>query len=135
MHDKKLVHTTHIPVRWCDMDSFIHVNNSVFFTYFEIARIEWWRQAHPVGSSLQDAGPVLVTANCTFLKPVIYPETLLVNLYVGAGGRSSYECYYEIFSANDDSLKYAEGNTKVVWVDRKSGKSIPLPDYVRELLP
>jgi acyl-CoA thioester hydrolase len=130
-----LVHTSDIPVRWCDMDAFGHVNNSVFFSYFESARIEWWKKIVPKDLSFQDTGPVLINASCTFLKPVFYPETLVIQVLVGPQGRSSYECVYKIYSKNDDTVLYAEGATKVVWVDRKTGRSIPLPDYIGKHLP
>jgi acyl-CoA thioester hydrolase len=132
---RKFVHTTEIPVRWCDMDAFGYVNNSVFFSYFEIARIAWWVEAMPKDIHLRDVGPVLVNANCTFLKPVFYPENLLVNVFVGPPGRSSYECFYDITAKSDATVVYAEGMTKIVWVDRKLGKSLPLPDFILKHLP
>ncbi|MDR3491251.1 MAG: acyl-CoA thioesterase [Gammaproteobacteria bacterium] len=130
-----LVHTEDITVRWCDMDAFGHVNNSVFFSYFESTRIAWWRTIAPTNVDWQDQGPVIINAACTFLKPIIYPEKLIIQLFVGPPGRSSHECYYKIISQNDTSLCYAEGSTKVVWVDRKLNRSIPLPDYIVKNLP
>lgn len=131
----KLVHTIDIPVRWCDMDAFGHVNNSVYLSYFEIARISWWNTIKPEGISFQEVGPVVINAYATFFKAIIYPETLLVKLFVGPAGRSSYECYYEIFTTTAPDTLYAEGSTKVVWVDRHAERSIPLPDYMRQQLP
>lgn len=114
----KFVHSMELPVRWRDMDAFGHVNNSVFFSYFESARIAWWESITPEHISFQDTGPVVINAYCTFFKAIIYPETLFIKLYVGPAGRSSYECYYEIYSKENHELLYAEGSTKVVWVDR-----------------
>lgn len=130
-----LVHTTEIQVRWCDMDAFGHVNNSVYLSYFEMARIDWWHSITPKDLQFQDVGPVIVTANCTFLKAILYPETIIVSLFVGPAGRSSYDCFYKIHSKNQADVLYAEGTTKVVWVDRQLEKSIPLPDYIRKHLP
>jgi acyl-CoA thioester hydrolase len=130
-----LVHTTEMPVRWCDMDAFGHVNNSVYFSYFEIARVEWWHKAIPDNVHFNDMGPVLVNASCIFHKPILYPENLSVSLYVGPPGRSSYECFYEIRAQADSSILYAEGITKVVWIDRNTGKSVELPEYLRQHLP
>ncbi len=131
----KCVYTTEIPVRWCDMDAFGHVNNSVYLSYFEVARIDWWQSITPNDIHLYDVGPVIVTANCTFLKAIVYPETVLVKLFVGPAGRSSYDCFYQIYSQQHTDVLYAEGTTKVVWVDRQLEKSIPLPDYIRHHLP
>ncbi len=132
---KNLVHIIEIPVRWYDMDAFGHVNNSVFFTYFEQARISWWHSIVPADISFQDTGPVIINAHCTFQKAIIYPETVSVKLFVGSPGRSSYESFYEICSQKNNAILYAEGSTKVVWVDRKLERSIPLPDYIRKHLP
>ena len=80
-------------------------------------------------------GPVLVNASCVFHKPILYPEDLVVSLFVGPPGRSSYDCYYEIHAKSDNRILYAEGITKVVWIDRSTGKSVQLPEYLRRHLP
>jgi len=130
----KWVQTIEIPVRWADMDAFGHVNNSKFFTYFEQARITWWNSIFPANTSFAETGPVIINANCTFFKAIIFPETLLVKLFVGPAGRSSHECFYEIYSKTHETI-YAAGATKVVWVDRQLEKSIPLPDMLKNHLP
>jgi acyl-CoA thioester hydrolase len=117
------------------MDAYNHVNNSVYFTYFESARIAWWQSITPPTFSFQQQGPVIINASATFVKAIIFPETLLIKLYVGPAGRSSHECYYEIYSKNAPDVLYASGSTKVVWVDRTLERSIPLPDFIRQHLP
>lgn len=131
----KFVYAVSLPIRWSDMDDFGHVNNSVYLTYFEQARIDWWKSITPTDISFENTGPVIINAYCTFFNAITYPETLTVKLYVGPPGRSSYECYYDILSATQSELKYAEGSTKVVWVDRQLTKSVPLPEYIRKHLP
>ncbi|EKD53627.1 MAG: Thioesterase superfamily protein [uncultured bacterium] len=133
--NKKLVHSVEVEVRWGDMDAFGHVNNSVFLTYFEQARISWWQSITPPDISFTDTGPVIINAYCVFLKAITYPETVNVKLWAGPPGRSSYENFYVISSQKEDSILYAEGSTKVVWVDRKLERSIPLPDYIKNHLP
>ena len=49
-------------------------------------------------------------------------------------GRTSYTTYYDLLSAADHSIKYGDGTAVMVWVDRASGKSHPLPDYIRAVL-
>lgn len=137
MTEKKglLVHTVNIPIRWCDMDAFNHVNNSVYLSYFEIARLSWWSSIKPEDVIFDKTGPVIVNAHCQFLKAITYPETVSVKLSVGPAGRSSHECYYEIYSTNQPEQLYADGSTKVVWIDRELERSIPLPDYIKRHLP
>jgi acyl-CoA thioester hydrolase len=129
------VYALEIPVRWSDMDDFGHVNNSVYLTYFEQARISWWMSTSPPNIDFATTGPVIINASCTFYKAIVYPETVIVKLYVSPPRRSSYDCFYQIFSQSQPELLYADGATKVVWVDRAAERSIPLPDYMRRLLP
>lgn len=131
-HERKLLHTTRMPVRWGDMDFYGHVNNTVYFRFFEQARVEWIEHMEfPVDPS-RGEGPVIINASCTFLVPVNYPATVIVKVYAGAPGRSSVMTWYELFVEGDDRL-YAEGAAKVVWMDTRTNKSTPLPEKLRAL--
>lgn len=137
MSHKKLVHTMRMAVRWGDMDAMGHVNNTVYFRYFETARIAWLEQ---VGALPDPAatGPVLVNAQCSFLKQLTYPAEIEVSSHVGPPGRSSFEMTHEIRVVGVDGQAgalHAEGMAKIVWVDFTAGKSVSLPEEVRALLP
>jgi acyl-CoA thioester hydrolase len=128
----KLIYTTRIPVRWGDMDAYGHVNNTVYFRYFEQARCEWIEQMGFQVSPNEATGPVIINANCTFLAPVNYPATVVVKMYAGEPGRTSVMTWYELFVEGQDKL-YAEGAAKTVWMDNATGRSVPLPDAIRAL--
>jgi acyl-CoA thioester hydrolase len=130
----KLVHTQELDVRWSDLDVLGHVNNSVYLTYFEQARIEWWLSTGEAFDLADGEGPIMVTANCTIIKPIVFPGKLQINVHAGLPGNSSYVIYYEIFIKKQQLELAATGNTKIVWVNYKQGKSIPLPDKVRRHL-
>ena len=129
------VSTLEVPLRWSDMDAFGHVNNSVYFTYFEQARVEWWtaHQLPPLGSD--NTFPVIVQASCTYLKPIIYPETINIKVSIAPPGKTSYESFYEVYSKSKPDLLYATGTTKIVWIDGLTGRPTPLPDYLLKLFP
>lgn len=127
---RKLVLTTSIPVRWGDMDAYRHVNNTIYFRYFEQARVEWLERSGSTVSLENPVAPVIINASCTFLIPVNYPATVVVRMYLGEPGRSSVMTWYELGVEGDDRL-FAEGAAKVVWMDPVTGKSVPLPDDVR----
>src|SRR5688572_3305975 len=130
---KKLVYQLELPVRWADMDVNAHVNNTRFFTYFEAVRLEWFESVRP--RELRNGqGPVVAQASCNYRRTIPYPETLKVLLYASPPGRTSFTTYYELLSARDASVNYADGQAVMVWVDRTSGKSLQLPDYVRNVL-
>lgn len=124
-----------IEVRWYDMDAFGHVNTCIYFTYFEQTRIAWFIKIAPTYFAKQNEGPVVVQANCTYIKPIVHPETIIVKLFVGNPRRSSFETQYEVRSQKNSDLLYAEGYVKIVWVSRETGRSIPLADELRKLLP
>ncbi len=126
---RKLVHVTRMPMRWGDMDAYGHINNTVYFRYMEQARVEWI-EALGVVVRPGGEGPVIINASCTFLAPLTYPGELEVKTYVGAVGRSSVETFVEIRMLGDEKL-FAEGASKVVWMDTQTGKSVPIPDFVR----
>jgi acyl-CoA thioester hydrolase len=125
------VQTTTIPIRWGDMDAQGHVNNTVYFRYMEQARIEWLlRVAEQIGAD-RGPGSVIVNASCTFIEPLEYPGTVEVRMFIGSLGSSSFDTQYELWVG---ARKHAEGAAKIVWIDRATQRSTPLPEVVRALL-
>jgi acyl-CoA thioester hydrolase len=133
VNDKRLVYVARIPMRWGDMDAMGHVNNTNYFRYLEQARIEWYTEL----GRTRDQGvmeAVVVSAHCTFFRPLQYPGTVEVRTYAGSPGRSSFEITQEIRRTDDPETIYAAGGAKVVWVDHQIGKSVPLPDDIRAII-
>lgn len=129
---RKLIHVTHIDIRWGDMDAYEHVNNTVYFRYMEQARVEWLERVGYRCNARQEA-PVIINASCTFLVPLSYPGVIEVRMFAGHVGRSSVPTHYELRLQGDDTL-CAEGAAKVVWMNPATGKSVPLPDALRRLV-
>jgi acyl-CoA thioester hydrolase len=127
-----LVHTSLIAIRWGDMDAYGHVNNTIYFRYLEQVRVEYLES---LGYLIQPTGtaPVIINTSCTFLIPLTYPGMLEVRMFLGAPGRSSIPSTYEIRMRGDDTV-YASGAAKIVWIDTRSGKSVPIPDELRARL-
>lgn len=129
---RTLIHTTTIPIRWGDMDAMHHVNNTVYFRYMEQARVEWLERLGYAVDPRQEAA-VIINASCTFLVPLTHPGVVEVRMYAGRAGRSSVPTYYELRVVGDDTL-CAEGAAKIVWMDPATGKSVPMPDSLRQLV-
>jgi acyl-CoA thioester hydrolase len=132
MSTKKPAFISQQKVRWGDMDAFGHINNTLYFRYLEQARFEWMEHLEAVLP--QGQAPVLITANCTFLRQIKYPATLEVRIFVEAIGRSSTDLRYEIVQIDQPDVICSEATTKVVWADLSLGKSCPIPDVLRQLL-
>ena len=130
---KKLVHQMRIPIRWGDMDGMNHVNNTIYFRFLEITRIDWARsigcQPNPQGE-----GIVIVNAFCNFFRQLEYPGDVLVKMYVSDPGRSSFESWGTMERPEEPGVIYASGGATTVWVNFPTQKSMPLPDWVRRHL-
>ena len=123
-----LVHTSTQAIRWADMDALGHVNNTVYFRYMEQARIEWlYGLAAGEGGYVGGSGPVIANASCNFLAPLVYPGEVEVRMFLGEPGRTSVGSFYEIHSGG---RKFADGASRIVWIDVGTGKPVPLPAAV-----
>jgi acyl-CoA thioester hydrolase len=130
---KKLVHEMIVPIRWGDMDAMGHVNNTNYFRYMEVVRIDWM---HRVGGAPNPdgVGPVIVNAFCNFIRQLEYPGDVLARHYVCNPGRSSFDTYITLERSDEPGTVYAEGGAKTVWTDFRAQKSVPLPDWMRALV-
>ncbi|HET7864057.1 MAG TPA: thioesterase family protein [Burkholderiaceae bacterium] len=130
---KKLTHEMVIPIRWGDMDAMGHVNNTVYFRYLEIVRIEW---LHGVGGAPDPTGdgPVIVNAFCNFYRQLEFPGDVLARHYVASPGRTSFETYITLERTDQPGVIYAAGGATTVWVNFPAQKSMPLPDWLRQLV-
>ena len=129
MNEQKItVHEKSFAIAWGDMDALGHVNNARYFDYFQEARIEWLAEMKI--SMTKHTGPVVVHVACTYLKPVIYPAAVLLKSRVHTLGTSSMMMDHDLYQ-ND--VLMAQGSCKIVWVDYAQGKSIPLPQMLRDL--
>ena len=127
---KKLVYEMQLPIRWGDMDAMGHVNNTIYFRYMEIVRLDWLRS---VGVKLDPTveGLVIINAFCTFHKQFEFPGDIRVRMYVSDVGRSSFESWALMERADQPGTVYASGGATTVWVDFPRQKSLPIPDWLR----
>lgn len=129
----KLLVRAPVTVRWGDMDAYNHVNNSVYATYVEEARLQWFRSLD-AGWMGEDAAPILAALNTNFRKPIEWPAEIVVEMFAGRVGRSSFTASFRIINRHAPDVLYAEGDSVLVWIDPRSGKSIELPPHVRAAL-
>jgi acyl-CoA thioester hydrolase len=123
-----------IEVRWGDMDAQGHVNNTVYFTYCESARVELLRK---IGFKGKQAGliegPTLVHASGDFKKQVVYPAKLDVGLRVERISQRSFKMVYGLFFHGSEELA-ATATSINAWANYAEGRSVELPDGIREAL-
>lgn len=120
-----------VPVAWGEMDSFGHVNNIVYFRWFESARIAYFDVVGFRGGAAHgDVGPILASTQCRFRKPVEYPDTVLVGARVTELSDDRFTMEYRLVSARLNALA-AEGGGVVVAFNYKELAKASLPKAVR----
>jgi acyl-CoA thioester hydrolase len=130
---KKQVFEMTIPIRWGDMDAMNHVNNTTYFRYLEIVRIEWFRS---IGCMVdpRGEGPVIVNAFCNFYRQLEFPGDLRVRMYASDPARTTFETWATIERADDPGAICAAGGATTIWVDFPNQKAVPLPGWIRTII-
>jgi acyl-CoA thioester hydrolase len=119
-----------VPVAWGDMDSFQHVNNTVYLRWFETARIAYFvKLGLSTRAGAPDAGPILARATVDFRQPVTFPDKVKVRARVPKIGTTSFTMQYEVVSAKLGVA--AEGEGIVVMFDYAKGTKVPVDDALR----
>jgi acyl-CoA thioester hydrolase len=126
-------HRQPITTRWMDNDAYGHVNNVVYFSYFDTVV-----NTYLIGSGALDIqeSPVIglvVDVGCQYLAPLTYPETVTAGLRVAHLGRSSVRYEIAIFAEGSQAAA-AQGHFVHVYVDRGTRRPVDLPPALRAAL-
>ena len=121
-----------IPVAWGEMDALRHVNNIVYFRYFESARIAYfeklrfWEFMNQTG-----VGPILASIKCKFKIPLTYPETVSVGTRIPSIEQDRFVMEYRAVSHKSQAIA-AEGEGVVVSYNYRESKKTPLPEEMKQ---
>ncbi|MEE4244593.1 MAG: thioesterase family protein [Kangiellaceae bacterium] len=116
------------------MDAFNHVNNTVYFRYFETARLAHMTKIKVMEEmKLLNIGPILASTECRFKAPVKYPDDLLVGCRVTSINDFGFEHEYAVYSFHLDRVA-SFGKGTIVMVDYSTGKKVPLNDSIRQAI-
>lgn len=123
-----------IPVAWGDMDAMGHVNNTVYFRYFETARIRCFGELG-LGAieSSGGVGPILHSASCRFRIPLTHPDTVTVGARIGEIGEDRFEMHYRAVS-HQHGATAADGESLIVTFSYATGTKAPVSEELRERL-
>jgi len=120
-----------IPVQWGEMDAYGHVNNTVFFRWFEAARIDYLiRCGFAESKTRDDVGAILHSTSCRFRRPVHHPDTIEVGGRAGEVAGDRFTMEYRVVSHSQDAV-VAEGAGVIVAFDYGARRKAPLPEAVR----
>lgn len=126
-------HFEAMPVRWMDCDMYGHVNNVVYYAYFDTAVNRYLSLAGELDPRQGTVIGLVVETHCNFHAPAVFPETLEIGLRVAHVGRSSVRYELGVFRAGDQ-LCTAQGHFVHVYVDRASRRPVALPAGLRACL-
>ena len=123
-----------ITVAWGEMDALKHVNNVVYFRYFENARIayfeklKYWELMHKTG-----IGPILASTKCRFLAPLTFPDRVWVGSRISDLGEDRFVMEYCLVSERLQKIA-AEGEAVLVSYDYRENMKVPLPEELRKCI-
>ena len=122
-----------IGTRWADNDAYCHVNNTVYYQWFDTAVNAWLIEAGLLDVAMGDPIGLVVETGCRYARPLSYPEPVEVGLAVEQLGRSSVRYRLGVFAKGAEEAA-AEGFFVHVYVDRRARRPIELPQAWREKL-
>lgn len=110
-------------VYWGEMDTFGHINNVIYFRYFETGRIYFFNQSN-LWEDLEgnEVRIVVVKLDCNFIQEIIYPAEIEIAVAIKAVGNTSLTVHQIVRDANNPSKIYAHGEGVIVGTDSQTGK-------------
>lgn len=122
-----------VTTRWNDNDTYGHVNNVVYYSYFDSAVNRFLIEQGGLDIHRSDIVAYVVNSQCHYLAPISYPEQIEVGMSVKKLGTSSVTYSVAIFKAGETSAS-AHGDFVHVFVDQVSNKAVPIPAHIRDAL-
>jgi len=148
-----------LQIRFRDLDPLAHVNNTVYFTYYEEARsyyfnrLETWLKEWPSRAEHQEVesivshpphnpriqtrpdgshyGLLVKEVTCTYMLPLVRSDTVEVGVRVVRVGRTSFVMEQQIRDVNEHERIFATGRSVMVWCDYYTGRPYPVPSSLR----
>lgn len=127
--------TITLPVQWGVQDAFGHVNNVIYFRWFESARIDYLNRLDVEGFDVErdkhDVGPILASIKCDYKHQLRFPDNVHIGTRVTGMGNSSVQIEHAAFGEADSCI-VATGESVVVVFDYARNKPVRAPDSLRE---
>jgi acyl-CoA thioester hydrolase len=126
-------HFLEISTRWMDNDVYGHVNNVVYYSFFDTVVNRYLIDNGALDYRKGEVIGLVVETRCSYFKPISYPDRVTAAVSVEHLGTSSVRYRVAVFR-NDDDDAAAQGHFVHVYVDRASSRPVPLPDVLRKAL-
>ncbi len=121
-------------ILWGDMDAFGHINNTVYFRYFEDIRMEYFKKAGVMNYMQEhNVGPILANTQSQFRLPLAYPDNITISTCVKELQGKRFTMEYQVYSNNHNQIA-AEGNGLIIFYDYNLKKSCAVPDEIKKTI-
>jgi acyl-CoA thioester hydrolase len=120
------------PVQWGDQDAFGHVNNTIYFRWFESVRLVYLARVGLTRyeDAAVDIGPILAHIGCNFRRQIKFPDHVQIGARVTRLGNSSFTMMHSLYSESLGAIA-ADGDSTLVVFDYRQQRSSPIPAEVR----
>jgi acyl-CoA thioester hydrolase len=119
-------------VVWGDMDAYQHVNNVVYFRYFENARLEYFRRLDWFAyEGATHIGPILASTQARFRRPLTYPDTIAIGAKLLDIENDRFHLEHKIVSQAQGQI-VTEGQGTVVAFHYRDNMKVPVPEELRQ---
>ena len=122
-----------ISTRWMDNDVYRHVNNVVYYSFFDTAVNQMLIEAGVLDIANSPAIGLVVETQCRYFAPIAFPDLVHAGVRVAKLGNSSVRYEIGLFRGDEEQAS-AEGHFVHVYVDRQTNRSCPIPDETRAFL-
>lgn len=126
-------HFLTITTRWMDNDVYRHVNNVVYYSFFDTVVNRYLIDQRVLDIESSPVIGLVVETHCRYFSPVVFPDTVHAGLRVAHLGNSSVRYEIGLFR-NDEQQTAARGHFVHVYVDRDTQRPAPLPQALRAAL-
>ena len=123
----KFLHKTPIQIRFNDIDTMVHVNNSVYQNYFDLARTKYFEEVFKQKIVWKEKALVLAKITIEYLNPILFDEEIVVLSKVYKLGNKSLQMTQDVVNAETHEVK-AKNDAVLVAFGAQENEAIPLPD-------
>ena len=129
--DYKQFHT--ITTRWMDNDAYGHVNNVIYYSWFDTAVNHFLIANNALDIEHSPVIGLVIETQCNYFAPLAFPDRITIGIRVAKLGNSSVRYEVGVFREDEEEVA-AQGHFVHVYVSRDTRRPVPIPDNLRELL-
>jgi len=126
-------HRTPIQIRFNDLDAYQHVNNNVYFSFYDLGKENYFATVLCPDFRLQSVVPLLASIHADFIEPIHYEDRIVIETRVSRLGNKSFTLQQR--AVNQETQRVVcQAETVMVCVDLKQGNSVEIPPHYRRAI-